>query len=211
MKYAPSKNHRKTIRLKGYDYSEPGAYFITIRTKDRECFFGNIVDDKMVLNNCGWMIEKWYFEIPNKFPDIHCDQYIIMPNHIHFIIINVGADLCVCPNNACMGEHTGSPLRIHLEKHACGGEHIGSPLHRVVQWFKTMTMDEYIKNVKNNGWKPFNGKLWQRNYYEHIIRNENELNRIREYITNNPLKWSLDIENPQKIKNYKIFKNILKR
>ncbi|WP_353685169.1 transposase [Thermodesulfovibrio sp. 3907-1M] len=81
----------------------------------------------------------------NKFPDIQCDQHIIMPNHIHFIIINVRVDLRVCPNN--IGEHTGSPLQ------------------KIIQWFKTMTTNEYIRNVKNNGWKPFDGKLWQRNYY----------------------------------------------
>lgn len=66
------------------------------------------------------------------------------------------------------------------------GEHIGSPLHHVVQWFKTMTTNEYIRNVKINNWTPFDGKLWQRNYYEHVVRNEKSLNRIREYIVNNP-------------------------
>ncbi|MGB9853103.1 MAG: transposase, partial [Candidatus Kapaibacteriota bacterium] len=68
----------------------------------------------------------------------------------------------------------------------------GSPLHKIVQWFKTMTTNEYIRNVKNNGWEPFDKKLWQRNYYEHIIRNEKELNKIREYIINNPLNWTSD-------------------
>jgi len=118
------------------------------------------------------MIEKWYFEIINKFPDIQCDQYIIMPNHIHFIIINVGAYLYFCPND--MSEHAGSPLR------------------DIIQWFKTMTTNEYIRNVKNNEWKPFNGKLLYRNYYEHTIRNEQELNKIHGYIINNPLKWESD-------------------
>ena len=87
-----------------------------------------------------------------------------------------------------------------------GGQETGQegeqPLHRVVQWFKTMTTNEYIKKVKNNGWQPFKEKMWQRNYYEHIIRNEYELNRIREYIINNPLKWELDFENPNRIKQY---------
>jgi len=72
------------------------------------------------------------------------------------------------------------------------GEHTGSPIHRVVQWFKTMTTNEYIRGVKQNGWQPFPGKLWQRNYWERIIRDENELNRIRQYIINNPLKWETD-------------------
>jgi REP element-mobilizing transposase RayT len=80
MKYDPNKHHRRSIRLKGYDYSQPGKYFITICTKNRKCLFGDVVNGKMVLNDAGKMIEKWYFELPNKFPDIQCDQYIIMPN-----------------------------------------------------------------------------------------------------------------------------------
>jgi REP element-mobilizing transposase RayT len=97
---------------------------------------------------------------------------------MHFIIINVGADLRVCPNGS--------------GKHVYWGEHTGSPLRDIIQWFKTMTTNEYIRNVKNNGWKTFDGKLWQRNYYEHIIRNEQEMNEIREYIINNPLNWQED-------------------
>ncbi|MCR4418000.1 MAG: hypothetical protein NUV92_09700 [Ignavibacteria bacterium] len=211
MKYDPSKHHRRSIRLKGYDYSQAGAYFVTICTKNRECLFGTIENGKMVLNDAGKMIEKWYFKLPNKFPDIRCDEYIIMPNHIHFIIINVGADNHVCPDNSNHRvNHDNSDQRvkpnnsdqhvnpdkidgnIHSGEHIDRGEHKGSPLPRVVQWFKTMTTNEYIFNVKNMGWKPFNGKLWQRNYYEHIIRNEEELNRIRKYIITNPLKWELD-------------------
>jgi len=76
------------------------------------------------------------------------------------------------------------------------GEHTGSPLHRVIQWFKTMTTNEYIRGVKQHAWAPFPGKLWQRNYYEHIIRNENEMALIREYIMNNPAQWATDRENP---------------
>jgi len=137
----------------------------------------------MVLNDAGRMIEKWYRELPEKFNGIALDEYIIMPNHIHYIIENtdpVGADLCVCPRNADAGEHAGSPLQ------------------KIVQWFKTMTTNEYIREVKRNGWQPFNGKLWQRNYYEHVIRNDEDLRHIREYITQNPLKWELDEENPLK-------------
>lgn len=79
------------------------------------------------------------------------------------------------------------------------GEHIGSPLHRVVQWFKTMTTNEYIRNVTTKRWKPFSRRLWQRNYYEHVIRNEDKLNKIRQYIQFNPLKWHLDRENPERV------------
>ena len=123
------------------------------------------------------MIEKWHQALPTKFTDIKTTEYIIMPNHFHGIILNVGADPRVRPVEA--NEHTK-------------GEHMGSPLHRVVQWFKTMTTNEYIRGVKSCNWQPFHDKLWQRNYYEHIIRNDDDYRRIAEYIQTNPLNWRND-------------------
>ena len=174
------------------------------------------------------MICRWYLELVNKFPDIDCDAFVCMPNHVHFVVVNVGADLCVRPN-AHPGDHPNAHPNAHPDvhpdvhpdahpdvhpdvhsdvhsgnddgqthrsaptgAHTILGEHAGSPLHRVVQWFKTMSTNEYIRGVKQNGWAPFPGKLWQRNYWEHIVRNEPELNRIREYIHNNPAQWELD-------------------
>ena len=181
MKYNPKIHHRKSIRLKGYDYSQAGLYFITICIQNRECLLGKITDSVMALNNASKMVKKWYYELENKFLDIKCHAMIIMPNHFHCIVENVGADLRVCPNicpNVCPNNTTG--------------EHIGSPLRSIVQWFKTMTTNEYIRGVKNNGWQRFDGKLWQRNYWDHIIRNENEYQRIAQYIINNPIKWGQD-------------------
>lgn len=179
-KYNPPIYHRRSIRLKGYDYAHAGLYFITICVQNRACLFGEIVHGEMILNDAGTMIGKWYGELEIKFPDIKCDAMIIMPNHFHCIIqnISVGADLRVCPNNA--------------DNNDIVGEHIGSPLHRVVQWFKTMSTNEYIRGVKNMGWQPFDKKLWQRNYYEHIIRNEPSYQTISNYIINNPAKWAED-------------------
>ena len=136
------------------------------------------MNDEMVLTDAGRLVEKWWLKLPDKFPNIELDYYVVMPNHFHGIISIVGADPCVCPDNLT-------------------GEHAGSPLHSIMQWFKTMSTNEYIRGVKQLGWMPFNKKFWQRSYYEHIIRNEKELNRIREYIQNNPLKWELDRENPE--------------
>jgi len=177
----------------------------------------------MILNDAGQMIAKWYDELENKFYDIRCHEMIIMPNHFHCIIENVGsavgADLRVCPNmvdangnnniangnnniangnnniangnnNIANGNNNisnGQMTNGNIE-----GEHIGSPLHRVVQWFKTMSTNEYIRGVKTMNWQPFDGKLWQRNYWEHIIRNENDYHRIAEYIINNPKQWDND-------------------
>ena len=186
MKYDPKIHHRRSIRLEGYDYSQEGCYFITICTHYWQCLFGEIDNDVMILNSAGSMIGRWWSELKNKFPDIKIDEYVIMPNHFHGIInivgnnetkYPVGADLSVCPDKK--GEHTGSPLQY-------------TPIGEIVQWFKTMTTNEYIRNVKQNDWKPFKMTLWQRNYYEHIIRNETSLGQIREYILNNPAQWQQD-------------------
>ena len=196
MKYNPAIHHRHSIRLKGYDYSQEGMYFVTICCQERICRFGKIENEEMILNDAGKMIEKWCGELSHNFLDIVMDTYIIMPNHFHAIIINngegnpavaaaVGADLRVCPDtldNQISGEH-GNQI---------SSEHTGSPLHRVVQWFKTMSTNEYIRGVKTLGWQPFDKKLWQRNYWEHIIRNEQSCQRIANYIINNPTNWLND-------------------
>ena len=201
MSYNPNIHQRKSIRLKGYDYSQAGFYFITICAQNRACLFGEIIDGVMILNDAGKMIAKWYYELENKFTDIRCHQMVVMPNHFHCIIENVGADLRVCPENNIADGNTNNIVdgNIQVEhRNILGehgnilGEHVGSPLHRVVGWFKTMTTNEYIRGVKTLGWEPFDGKLWQRNYWEHIIRNENDYNRISNYIINNPLQWEKD-------------------
>ena len=210
--YNPQIHHRRSIRLKGYDYSQKGLYFVTICVKNRKCLFGEIINQQMILNDAGKMVEKWYFELENKFPDIKCHEHIVMPNHFHCIVentgFNVGADLRVCPDDVSSpdkekGGHVGPPLRIPDNKidqsnldDSIFGEHPGSPLWRILQWFKTMSTNEYIRNVKTNDWPRFEGKLWQRDYWEHIIRDEKSYFAISEYIINNPRKWDNDSINP---------------
>lgn len=192
MQYNPKIHHRRSIRLQGYDYSRAGAYFVTICTPNRECLFGEIVPGEMRLNEAGRMVWHWYNELENKFPDIQCDECVCMPNHIHFIVVNVGADLRVRPSVPDLRVRPGvSPPR-NVASPRKEGEHIGSPLRSIVQWFKTMSTNEYIRGVKQSGWRPFPGKLWQRNYWEHIVRNDQDLNGLREYIRNNPARWELD-------------------
>ena len=204
MKYDPDRNHRRSIRLKGYDYSQVGAYFVTICTQNRELLLDDI--------GIRLMIQKWWHALPEKFPDVRTDQFVIMPNHIHGIIfiVSVGADHRVCPNE---GNHTGLPLQHRANAHVGAdqrvcpneGNHIGLPLQtrptmgRIVQWFKTMTTNDYIKAVRMNNVEPFPGKLWQRNYYEHITRNETDLDSIRQYIIDNPAKWEEDEDNPKNL------------
>lgn len=195
MKFDPDKHHRRSIRLKGYDYSQPGGYFVTVVTQGRDSLFGKVQNGEMILNAAGEMIVKWWGELPNKFPSVSLGTSVVMPNHFHEITrINeiAGADLRVCPGDVCpnnndsqQGEHIDSPLR----------NRPNPSLPQIVQWFKTMTTNEYIRGVKQLGWTPFNGKLWQRNYYEHIIRDHNDWDRIHRYIQSNPANWADDNDN----------------
>ncbi len=187
MPYDPSKHHRRSIRLRGYDYSQAGVYFVTICAQNRECLFGDIAEgSEMELNDAGAMIVRWWDELANKFPTFEPDAFVVMPNHIHCIVVindvgtvNVGATLRGRPDGG--QPHRAAPTR--------------PTLGDMMDWFETMTTNEYIRGVKQLGWKPFDKKVFQRNYYEHIIRNERELNAIREYIANNPANWAADIDN----------------
>ena len=183
------KPHRRSLRLAHYDYSQTGAYFVTVCIEGRRCLFGEIVDGEMRLNDAGRMVEKWWKELENKFPSIEIDPFTTMPNHFHGILIidqspgtrrNVGAAL------------RGRPEQGHPPR--------GAPtLGDFIDWFKIFTTNKYIHGVKTQNWPAFTGRLWQRNYYEHLIRNENELTLIREYIQMNPIKWAFDKENPESI------------
>lgn len=169
--------YRKSIRLKNYDYSSNGYYFVTICTQNREKLFGEIVGATLCgrPNNPDKLIVKWLLELENKFKGVKIDEYIVMPNHIHFIIKRTGDHI------GLTGDHTGST-----------GDHTGSPLRDIIGWFKTMTTNEYIAGVKDGSFMPFKGRLWQRNYYEHIIRNYDDYINIADYIQNNHLKWEED-------------------
>jgi REP element-mobilizing transposase RayT len=181
-----SKNyHRRSLRLKSWDYASPGAYFVTIVTHFHTCRFGEIVDDTLQLNLAGEMIATAWEALPTRFPNIELDEWIVMPNHLHGIVMitdsNVGAPLvgAQSPDNSTIWAGT-SPA---------------PTLGAVIGAFKSMTTNEYIRGVRELGWSPFIKRLWQRNYYEHIIRNDHELGATRDYIFNNPLQWALDHDN----------------
>ncbi len=216
MKHDPEKHRRRSIRLAGYDYARPGAYFVTICTRQRECLFRDLVGNEMVSNEAGQMVLYWWNELKIKYQTAITDAFIVMPNHVHGIIqiiepnqspkIDVGADRRVCPDLHVCPDLPVAPdphLAPKSNKHDgfrkqgghTQGGHTGPPLPQMVQWFKTMTTNAYIHGVKQNGWPAFPGKLWQRNYYERVIRNHDELQRIREYVVNNPQKWAVDREN----------------
>ncbi len=183
MKDNPQNHHRKSIRLKDYDYSQAGLYFVTICTQNRLHLFGEIVGDEMALNDAGEMIEKTWHEIPQFYTKFAIHEFAVMPNHIHGIIeitnndsipVSVGAGPRACPDN-------GQPQGV-----------APTGLGDIVGRYKTLTTKRYIDGVKNNNWQLFNRKLWQRNYWEHVVRNENEYHRIAQYIMDNPPKWALD-------------------
>jgi putative transposase len=176
------------MRLADWDYTQPGAYSVTIVTHGRACLFGTVMDEEMRLNPAGEMIRKWWYKLPEKFTNSQMDEHVVMPNHVHGIIwipeSPVGADPGVGPGVAMSkGAHIGAPLH-------------GVSIPKIIQWFKTMTTNEYIRGVKQLGWQSFSQKLWQRSFYDHIIRDERGLHQIREYIRANPMMWDQDGENP---------------
>lgn len=221
MPYNPNIHHRRSIRLKGYDYSQAGLYFITICCENREHRFGKIENDEMVLNDAGKMIDTQWLALTTRFQNIALHEYIVMPNHFHGILQIVGATLVVAQNNAPKN-NVGATLVVAQndggDENNIGDENNNRAPTRVaptdgvginngattrvapttktvgdmMDAFKSITTVEYIRGVKTLGWQRFDGKIWQRNYHEHIIRNEQSYQTISDYIINNPAKWKDD-------------------
>jgi len=167
MPYNPNIHHRRSIRLKGYDYSQAGLYFVTINVQDRKHLFGKIVNGEMIINDAGQMVETEWLALPERFQNIELHEFIVMPDHFHGILEIKGQPQGIVPTS---------------------GKTVGD----MMDAFKSIVTVEYIRGVKTLGWKPFNGKLWQHNYYEHIIRDEQSYQNISDYIRNNPSKWQDD-------------------
>ncbi len=205
MTYDPTEHHRRSIRLGGYDYSKAAPYFVTICVQDHICLFGDVVDGEMVLNNAGLMIQRWWNELEKKFPGVRLDTFRVMPNHLHGILVIMGTGMDMVANFGIGLEDldiAGADAKEGIVMSRRKGGHAGPPLQPtlgdIIQWFKTMTTNEYIRRVRESGWPRFKGKLWQRDYFDHVVRNAESLDRIREYIRDNPLRWSLDRENPDR-------------
>ena len=168
-----TKRTRRSIRLKEYDYSRPGLYFVTIVTHQRRCLFGEVVGGKVQLNSVGTIVSEIWSDLPNRFPNVSVDMFVVMPNHIH-VILNVGAQF-IAPSDTPRSRQ--------------GAMNCAPTLGEIIRTFKAVSTHK-IRQSENRSFG------WQRNYYEHVIRNEQSLNRIRQYILDNPLKWELDPENP---------------
>ena len=184
-----SDNRRRSIRLQNYDYSSPGAYFVTVCTENKGNALGEIIGDEMQLNELGRIVEECWIDLPNRIPNIKLDEFAIMPNHVHFILI-------ITPPNAAergVGAHTVGaihelPLRCVVDK---------SVEHRIdrrrMLLPKTVGRFKMVSSKRINQIRKLPGvKFWQRNYYEHVIRTEADLNAIRQYIRNNPANWERD-------------------
>jgi putative transposase len=201
MKYNPAVHHRRSIRLHGFDYAQAGAYFITICTQDRRCLFGEIVDGGMRLNDVGRIIAEQWGAIPRRFTNVELDEFVVMPNHVHGIFFIVGAPLAGAQRRAGDQCHASSTNQVPVDHRtsdtqtpadkrapARGAPTVGV----IVGAYKSLCVHHGLKWIKQNQSGFVLGKLWQRNYWEHIVRDESELNHIREYIRNNPAQWETD-------------------
>jgi putative transposase len=185
--------HRRSIRLQNYDYKRSGAYFVTMVTQNRACLFGDVVNGRLQLNDAGQRIQAIWDQLPQYYPGVETDAFVIMPNHVHGIIALVGVSACADIQSG--GQPQGvAPTNDPRPKH--DPAHVLS-LADIVHRFKTLTTKRYVDGVKQFEWNRFESRLWQRNYFEHVIRNEDSLNRIRAYILDNPARWEFDRENPR--------------
>jgi REP element-mobilizing transposase RayT len=184
----PTRHHRRSIRLRDYDYSQIGAYFLTICAHHRAFLFGDIVNGEMRTNAAGQVVQATWEMLPSHYPGVTPDAFVIMPNHIHGIVV-----IDCVPNHSSVGAQFIAPPSRTV---ASGGAINRAPtpdraptLGGIIRGFKARTPHRLHRNLGIV-------RVWQRNYYEHVIRGNASLARIREYITNNPLRWAFDRENP---------------
>jgi putative transposase len=154
-------------RLRGYDYAEPAFYFVTLCTEGRLPFFGEVQGNDMMLSPSGEIVSSRWETIPTRFPSTAIDAFVVMPNHLHGILL------------------------IQLDSDDSQPAELPS-LSRIIQWFKSITTVDYTRGVKHHGWPAFPRRLWQPGFHDHIVRNDRDLERIRAYIDANPATWAQD-------------------
>jgi REP element-mobilizing transposase RayT len=193
MNYDPKKHHRRSIRLRGHDYSGGGAYFITICAQDKKCLFGRVAEGEMVLNEAGQSIQRVWEDLPHRFPTVVLDAFQLMPNHLHGILVIPGAGL-----ESALASATGAPI-VQPGPKAAGTASQGTAsrtptMGGVVGAFKSIATIEVNRIQSCVG-----RRLLQENFYEHIIRSVDSLEKIRGYIRQNPVRWCEDPENPDRL------------
>ncbi|MBE0504855.1 MAG: hypothetical protein IBX46_12075 [Desulfuromonadales bacterium] len=190
MTYDPDIHGRRSIRLREYDYSSVGAYFVTICVQGRECLFGDVTEGTMRLNDAGKMVERVWLGLSARFPHVVLDEFVVMPNHFHGIVVinnvydTVGAPLAAPGFES--DQRSGAVSRSPMFK-----TNLAPSLGAIVRGFKSITAIDVNRLLNRQGCP-----LWQRNYYERVIRNESELSAIREYLQFNPTNWAEDKEHP---------------
>ena len=182
MEYKERQNNRRSIRLPNYDYAQTGAYFVTIGTYNRDSLLGEILGCDMALTSAGQVVLKCWNDLANHYSHVETDEFVVMPNHVHGIIV-----LTDQQRMNPIAENVGAgfkpaPTRRH-------------PLSEIVRAFKTFS-SRRINELRQTPGVP----VWQRNYYERVIRNDRELHDIRQYIVDNPAEWAADIENPKNLR-----------
>ena len=181
MHAAQTTLHRRSIRLTGYDYTQPGAYFVTICTHDRACLFGEVINETMRLNDAGQLVDAIWKQLPRHFPHISLDAHVVMPNHIHGII-------CINDDRRIADQNPGVERRCEPSMPAAGTH--PQSLGAIVQNFKSVA-SRMVRRIASG-----QAHVWQRNYYERIIRDDAEMNTVRAYLVENTAKWILDRDNP---------------
>jgi putative transposase len=211
MNYDPGQHHRRSIRWKGYDYARAGVYFVTVCTEGRACLFGDVDGERVRLNEGGRIVEDEWIKTGGMRPRIMLDQFVVMPNHIHGIIVLMdGRGTSQAPPAGRMepqvgaGVHRASGINTGghvqraptMDQRTSGAERFGKPtpdsIPTIIRLFKAAT----TKRIRAHRGTP-GAVMWQRNYYEHVVRNGDSLDRIRRYIADNPARWAFDRENPQ--------------
>ncbi len=171
------RHHRRSIRLKNYDYAQPGAYFVTVCTNRMTCLLGEIVDGAMKLNPIGEVVEEEWLKTPILRPNVGLDEYVVMPNHLHGIIM-------IMDHGRGVLQYAPTTSRFNSPSQTIGA---------IVRGFKSV-VTKRINRMRDTPGQ----SVWQRNYYEHIIRSDKALNRIQEYIVYNPQRWHTDRYNPNR-------------
>lgn len=177
MPYDPGQHHRRSLRLRGHDYATAGVYFVTICVQGRACLFGTVVDGVMQPNAAGLMVQAAWENLEERFPAVTLDAVVIMPNHTHALLV------LSAPASAVgdQGDDGAQPA---------------TTLGAVVGAFKSITTRAYMRGVETAAWPPFDQRLWQRNYWEHIVRDDPDRRRLHAYIDTNPARWVTDDLHP---------------
>jgi putative transposase len=198
----PQIYHRRSIRLKGYDYTQPGAYFVTLVTQEREFLFGKIDCGEMQLSSIGLVAQTEWLRLTRRFQHVELDEFVVMPNHVHgiVVIIDRGRGTGISDEEEVTAVHPRAPT---IERF---GMPVPGSIPTILRSYKSLVTQRAQWISRGTGMIPLGlnppidprapTTVWQRNYYEHVIRDEAEWDRIREYIRENPRRWSEDRENP---------------